>query len=179
MRDLNYVPESPKELCGRLLYTAYLATENSSEETKDRSQRIAENFGCFHRVVNFDHIYKSYQNISRQSMGLDIKYMRDGGSERADLALQNAQARTRMVLSYFLSVVEPEKRDQVGYLLVLGTSTLDDSLRGDFTKYDCSSADLNPIASFSKYRLREIVSYFQQMHGFAVLEEVLKVTPTA
>lgn len=32
-----------------------------------------------------------------------------------------------------------------GYLLVLGTGNVDEALRGYLTKYDCSSADLNPI----------------------------------
>jgi len=34
--------------------------------------------------------------------------------------------------------------------LVLSSANLDESLRGYFTKYDCSSADLNPIGSISK-----------------------------
>ena len=34
--------------------------------------------------------------------------------------------------------------------MVLGSANLDESLRGYFTKYDCSSADLNPIGSISK-----------------------------
>jgi NAD+ synthase (glutamine-hydrolysing) len=37
-----------------------------------------------------------------------------------------------------------------GGLLVLGTSNVDEALRGYFTKYDCSAADLNPIGSVSK-----------------------------
>ena len=32
-----------------------------------------------------------------------------------------------------------------GYLLVLGSANVDESLRGYMTKYDCSSADINPI----------------------------------
>jgi len=64
LRKKNYYPKSPKKLCNDLLYTAYLATVNSSELTMQRAKRIAQDFGCKHRVVNFDDIFTSYQNIS-------------------------------------------------------------------------------------------------------------------
>ena len=32
-----------------------------------------------------------------------------------------------------------------GFLLVLGSANVDEGLRGYLTKYDCSSADVNPI----------------------------------
>lgn len=59
-----------------------------------------------------------------------------------------------MVLSYYLASLELEKRQLGGFLLVLGAANLDETLRGYYTKYDCSSADINLIGSFSKYRLR-------------------------
>lgn len=31
LRDKKYVPTSPEEICSRLFYTAYLATDNSSQ----------------------------------------------------------------------------------------------------------------------------------------------------
>lgn len=40
-------------------------------------------------------------------MGVDLKFQNDGGTARTDLALQNMQARTRMVLGYFLAMIEP------------------------------------------------------------------------
>ena len=56
-----------------------------------------------------------------------------------------------MVISYMMSQIIPDfetKND--GFILVLSSANLDESLRGYFTKYDCSSADLNPIGSISK-----------------------------
>ncbi len=35
-------------------------------------------------------------------------------------------------------------------LIILGSSNVDEALRGYFTKYDCSAADINPIGSVSK-----------------------------
>jgi NAD+ synthase (glutamine-hydrolysing) len=59
-----------------------------------------------------------------------------------------------MVLTYFMAQLELEQPKKEGFLLVLGSSNLDEALRGYFTKYDCSSADYNPIGSFSKNRLK-------------------------
>ena len=62
---------------------------------------------------------------------------------------------------------------------MLGSSNLDESLRGYFTKYDCSAADLNPIGSFSKLRLKEYLGWNSKVHGFPFIEKVLNATPTA
>ena len=78
-----------------------------------------------------------------------------------------------MVLSYLMATLEPEINNNEGFLLVLGSSNLDEALRGYFTKYDCSSADLNPIGSFSKVRLRELVTYFYHMYDFNCLKQAL------
>ena len=50
-----------------------------------------------------------------------------------------------MVISYFFAQLTLWTVDRPGSLLVLGSANVDESLRGYFTKYDCSSADLNPI----------------------------------
>ena len=84
-----------------------------------------------------------------------------------------------MVMTYYLAALEVEKQDMKGFLLVLGAANLDEALRGYYTKYDCSSSDLNPIGSFSKYRLREIVHYFYTIHKFESINEVLEATPSA
>ena len=44
------------------------------------------------------------------------------------------------------------------------------SLRGYFTKYDCSSADLNPIGGISKTDLKKFVSYAQETFDLPILE---------
>ena len=63
------------------------------------------------------------------------KFKVHGGSAMENLALQNVQARNRMVLSYLFSQLLPWSRGGAGCLLVLGSSNVDESLRGYFTKY--------------------------------------------
>jgi len=50
-----------------------------------------------------------------------------------------------MVLSYLFAQLLPWVRGRSGGLLVLGSSNVDEALRGYFTKYDCSSSDIAPI----------------------------------
>jgi NAD+ synthase (glutamine-hydrolysing) len=50
-----------------------------------------------------------------------------------------------MVVAYLFAQLLLWARGRTGSLLVLGSSNVDETLRGYLTKYDCSSADLNPI----------------------------------
>ncbi len=58
----------------------------------------------------------------------------DGGTTAENLALQNIQARLRMVLAFFLAQLRPWSRGRSGFLLVLGTANVDECLRGYLTK---------------------------------------------
>jgi NAD+ synthase (glutamine-hydrolysing) len=52
-----------------------------------------------------------------------------------------------MVLAYVFAQLLPWVRGRPGGLLVLGSSNVDEALRGYFTKYDCSSSDIAPIGN--------------------------------
>lgn len=66
-----------------------------------------------------------------------------------------------MVLSYLFAQLMLWVRGRPGGLLVLGSSNVDESLRGYFTKYDCSSADVNPIGGIGKSDLKRFLTYFR------------------
>ena len=59
-----------------------------------------------------------------------------------------------MVLAYLFAQLTLWVRDRPGGLLVLGSANVDEALRGYMTKYDCSSADINPIGGVSKTDLK-------------------------
>ncbi len=97
-----------------------------------------------------------------------------GGSNTENLALQNIQARVRMVMSYLFAQLLPWTRGRnngSGGLLVLGSANVDEALRGYLTKYDCSSADLNPIGGISKTHLREFIAYAEKEFQLPILKE--------
>lgn len=53
------------------------------------------------------------------------------------------------------------------------------SLRGYLTKYDCSSADINPIGGISKTDLKRFIAYAETAFSLPVLADFLNATPTA
>jgi NAD+ synthase (glutamine-hydrolysing) len=93
--------------------------------------------------------------------------------------LQNIQARLRMVLAFMLAQLLPWVRGREGFLLVLGSANVDELLRGYLTKYDCSSADINPIGSVSKTDLRAFLKWGAVHLGYASLADVEAAPPTA
>lgn len=61
----------------------------------------------------------------------------------------------------------------------LSTTDDDTALRGYLTKYDCSSADINPIGSIDKADLKRFIAWAQVQFEMPCLEEFLTATPTA
>lgn len=66
-----------------------------------------------------------------------------------------------------------------GSLLVLGTGNVDEALRGYLTKYDNSSADINPIGGISKVDLRRFLLWAAENKGYPILAEIVAAPPTA
>ncbi|KAJ9581246.1 hypothetical protein L9F63_023572, partial [Diploptera punctata] len=177
--DGEYVPENAKELCGRLFVTCYMGSENSSQETKSRAACLAEQIGSYHMNVCFDVAVSAVLGIFTSVTGLVPKFASRGGSARESLALQNVQARLRMVLAYLFAQLMLWARNRSGGLLVLGSANVDEALRGYMTKYDCSSADVNPIGGISKTDLKRFLSFAKDRFNLPILEEILGAPPTA
>lgn len=66
-----------------------------------------------------------------------------------------------MVIAYLFAQLMLWVRGRPGGLLVLGSSNVDEALRGYLTKYDCSSADINPIGGIAKNDLKKFLLYFR------------------
>ncbi|KAK9857601.1 hypothetical protein WJX84_007195 [Apatococcus fuscideae] len=111
--------------------------------------------------------------------GKEPHFRVDGGSTAENLALQNIQARLRMVLAFLLAQLGPWVRGRSGFLLVLGSANVDEGLRGYLTKYDCSSADLNPIGGISKGDLKRFLHWGAEHLGYGELAGVVEAPPTA
>jgi len=47
------------------------------------------------------------------------------------------------------------------------------------TKYDCSSADLNPIGGINKADIKSFLSYYGKKNGIDVYAEIAEAAPTA
>ncbi|XP_017159477.1 glutamine-dependent NAD(+) synthetase isoform X2 [Poecilia reticulata] len=177
--DDSYTPQNPKELCARLFTTCYMASENSSQDTCSRARDLAGEIGSTHVNINIDVAVKGILGIFSVVTGRWPQFRANGGSNRENLALQNVQARVRMVLAYLFAQLSLWARGRPGGLLVLGSANVDESLTGYFTKYDCSSADINPIGGISKMDLKSFLAYCAEQFQLTALRGILAAPPTA
>ncbi|KAL5512968.1 QNS1 [Sanghuangporus vaninii] len=175
----SYVPSDPREFCNRIFHTCYMGTENSSADTRQRAKDLSNAIGSYHIDLNMDSVVTAVRTLFGYVTGITPKFKVHGGSEAENLALQNIQARIRMVLSYLFAQLMPFVRGRSGGLLVLGSANVDESLRGYLTKYDCSSADINPIGGISKTDLKKFIAYARDAFELPILAEFLDAVPTA
>ena len=131
-----------------------------------------------HYTAPIDNVFQSSVNVFQHVSNCVPHFSAHGGTPTENLALQNLQARSRMLLSYLFAQLTPWSKNVSSCLLVLGSANVDErsasnnrhtscithtlyhfSLYGYLTKYDCSSADINPIGSISKRDLRNFCRY--------------------
>ncbi|KAM4665512.1 glutamine-dependent NAD(+) synthetase isoform 3-T3 [Amazona ochrocephala] len=179
VNDETYVPEDPREFCKRIFTTCYMASENSSQDTCNRAKLLAEQIGSYHINLNIDAAVKAVVGIFSMVTGRTPLFSVFGGSKRENLALQNVQARIRMVLAYLFAQLTLWTRGMPGGLLVLGSANVDESLRGYLTKYDCSSADISPIGGISKTDLKNFIQYCIENFHLTALRSIMSAPPTA
>mmetsp|Transcript_58989 Transcript_58989/g.63675 ORF Transcript_58989/g.63675 Transcript_58989/m.63675 type:complete len:446 (-) Transcript_58989:392-1729(-) len=199
----SWVPVSSQDIANFILHTIFMGTSNSSQITTSRALRLGTAIGSYHLNVPIDRMVSAViQVFSLSTGGLVPQFTSQGGSITEDLALQNIQARLRMVTAYLFAQLLPwvrsktitigsggdnnssgntqtKSRKTTGFLLVLGSSNVDEGLRGYMTKYDCSSADLNPIGSISKGDLKAMLGWAAIQYHVPVLGEIAEAPPTA
>ncbi|KAJ8929500.1 hypothetical protein NQ314_017793 [Rhamnusium bicolor] len=158
--DPEYMPKSPSELC-------------------NRASSLAAAVGSYHMNIVIDKAISAVLEIFSTVTGLFPKFAVNGGCPRQNLALQNIQARMRMVLSYLFAQLMLWARSRPGGLLVLGSANVDEALRGYMTKYDCSSADINPIGGISKTDLRRFMVFAKDKFKLPIVGDIINATPTA
>jgi len=183
-----WLPSSPQDIASHILHTVFMGTENSSKNTTDRAQRLGEAIGSYHLTVPIDLMVTAVVKVFALATKQTPRFVVRGGTLAEDLALQNIQARLRMVTAYLFAQLLPWTRRTAGqnvgkgFLLVLGSANVDEGLRGYMTKYDCSSADLNPIGAISKGDLKRMLLWASDAYGTrssAILKEIAGAPPTA
>jgi NAD+ synthase (glutamine-hydrolysing) len=178
--DEDWKPTDPVEFASKIFHTCYMGTENSSVETRSRAKELSEMIGSYHVDLNMDTLVSSVVSVFEVATGKKPIFKIFGGTQTENLALQNIQARLRMVLAYLFAQLLPWVRGRpAGGLLVLGSANVDECLRGYLTKYDCSSADINPIGGISKTDLKKFIAYAESEFDLPILKKFLDATPTA
>jgi NAD+ synthase (glutamine-hydrolysing) len=179
-RIVGLVPDTPRQMLRKLMYAGYMSTENSSEETKARAKAYAQEVGCTFFDFSIETVCNSFIEAFCDTAECERpKFKVHGGTPVEDLALQNVQSRSRMVMSYLAGQLIPWFAGKKGWLLILGSSNLDESLTGYFTKYDCSSADINPIGSLFKKDLKKFLMWAADTFNYPTLVQIANAAPTA
>jgi NAD+ synthase (glutamine-hydrolysing) len=97
--------------------------------------------GSYHLDLNIDGPYKAIVSLFSSVTSYVPMHKVYGGTNASNLALQNIQARLRMVLSYLFAQLLPTVRGRnadnpenssPGGLLVLGSANVDESLVSTF-----------------------------------------------
>jgi NAD+ synthase (glutamine-hydrolysing) len=117
----TWLPETPQEFCNRIFYTCYMGTVNSSTETRQRAKQLAKDIGAVHTDLNMDSVVNALMGLFTLVTGFKPRFSVHGGSATENLALQNIQARSRMVVAYFFAQLLPFTMKRQGSLLVMGS----------------------------------------------------------
>ncbi|GAB1607783.1 glutamine-dependent NAD(+) synthetase-like isoform X1 [Argonauta hians] len=177
--DSKELPEDPKVLANQILTTCYMGTDNSSTETRTRAANLANEIQSFHININIQTVINAMLAVFLMATSAQPKFKKFGGCYRQNQALQNVQARVRMVFAYLFAQLSLWARGKSGTLLVLASANIDECLRGYMTKYDCSSADINPIGGISKTDLKKFVAYYMCHNRFFTLQTIAEAPATA
>ncbi|KAF8826059.1 hypothetical protein HHX47_DHR6000466 [Lentinula edodes] len=171
--DSGYIPSDPREFAGRIFHTCYMGTENSSAETRNRAKNLAGAIGSYHIDLNMDTVVTTVRNLFGFVTGVKPEFRAHGGSNAENLALQNIQARLRMVLAYLFAQLLPWVRGRVGGLLVLGSANVDESFL-DATP----TAELEPITeNYVQADEADMGMTYDELSVFGRLRKVEKCGP--
>ena len=80
----------------------------------------------YHVDMNMDRVVTALRALFQVVTGVRPRFRVHGGSDAENLALQNIQARLRMVIAYFFAQLLPWVRGRTGGLLVLGSANVDE-----------------------------------------------------
>jgi NAD+ synthase (glutamine-hydrolysing) len=83
---------------------------HSSPQTRKRAADLATAIGAHHLDFNIDTVYDSQRALLQSTTGFEAKFQMYGGTKASNLALQNIQARLRMVNAYTLAQLLPQIR---------------------------------------------------------------------
>lgn len=169
-----------QQFCNNIFTTVFMGMQRqSSKETRTRAKDLAKAIGSHHVDTNIDPMFDALRDVVERVVDYKPRFKTEGGGISENLALQNFQSRSRMVLAYGLAQLIPTSRGGAGNLLVLGSANVDECLRGYLTKYDCSSADINPIGGISKTDLKRFIKWAETNFDLPILQQFLDAVPTA
>jgi NAD+ synthase (glutamine-hydrolysing) len=154
-----------QQLTKRLLITAYQGTVNSSDNTFNSAQELAEALGAVFYNWGIDEEVTGYVGKIEHALGRDLTWQTD------DLALQNIQARVRAPAIWLLANVQN--------CLLLTTSNRSEASVGYCTMDGDTAGSISPIAGVDKDFVKKWLRWAEAELGYTALHRVNNLQPTA
>lgn len=154
-----------KSAVSELLTCAYQGTRNSSTETFQAAQQLAQFLGAQFHSWEIDDEVTSYTTKIEKAIGRKLTWETD------DVTLQNIQARTRSPIIWMLANVKRA--------VLLTTSNRSEGDVGYATMDGDTSGSFAPIAGLSKTFILQWLKWAESVLGHTGLHSVNSLQPTA
>lgn len=163
-------PGDPRALTKQLLTTAYQASENSGETTRNAANTIATAVGAEHLDWNIGGLVRDYVHAIEQATGTTLNW------QEHDISLQNIQARVRSPGIWLVANLKNA--------LLLSTSNRSEAAVGYATMDGDTSGGLSPLAGIDKAWLRHWLRWLETTGPIGLkpipeLAVINKQSPTA
>ncbi|CAI4213851.1 unnamed protein product [Parascedosporium putredinis] len=124
--------------------------------------------------------YMGTVNSSGETEGRAKKLAEKLGAFHSNITIDETVAANEIMIQKALNFKPKRAAAWAGTpLLVLGSGNVDENLRGYFTKYDASSADIAPLGSISKNDAKAFQRWARHHWDLPILTEFIEATPTA
>lgn len=130
-----------------LIHNIYQGTENSSADTLDSAQSLAESIGSTFYNININGLVETYKSLIEDQIGRKLSWKTD------DLALQNIQARVRAPGVWLLTNLSNH--------LLLATSNRSEVAVGYATMDGDTAGSISPLAGIDKHYLRQWLRWLE------------------
>ena len=159
-----------RKLVQSSLTTAYQATRNSGDVTRNAARQVAEAVGATHYELDVDALVQGYQTLIGEALGLQLNW------QEHDIALQNIQARVRAPSIWMLA--------NLNNALLISTSNRSEAAVGYATMDGDTSGGISPIAGIDKAFLREWLRWMEKdgpdgVGHLPALQSINEQQPTA
>jgi NAD+ synthase (glutamine-hydrolysing) len=163
--DNDSAAEVRHKLVGELLTCAYQGTVNSSDDTFNSAQDLADSIGARFFNWGIDEEVTGYVGKIQAALGRDLTWQTD------DLALQNIQARVRAPGIWLLANVQN--------CLLITTSNRSEASVGYCTMDGDTAGSISPIAGVDKDFVKKWLRWAETALGYPGLRHVNALQPTA
>ena len=158
---LKQMPESLKEV----LTCVYQGTTNSSFETYQSAQGLAEKLDAAFHHWNIDDEVHSYSEKIESALNIKLNWVEH------DIAMQNIQARTRAPIIWMVANIKNA--------LLISTSNRSEASVGYATMDGDTAGSISPIAGVGKDFIKTWLVWAEQTLDYSSLKHVNQLEPSA